>query len=176
VQTISSEERWHYFSTFQREALRLEMRDVYATDVEHDRFHAWLRGEPADPVAEAEWWRPWTELMTANFAAGKTLKRLRVVSEPVTDYIRFEWLDAAKLVEIGEDVRWLPRSEASTLLLPGSDCWIFDRATVNFTDFSGDGRVLRQKVTTDAGIVQRCVEAFEAAWSLGAPHAKYQPA
>ncbi|MGH3611268.1 MAG: hypothetical protein ACRDRK_01320 [Pseudonocardia sp.] len=26
------------------------MRDVYATDVEKDRFATWLRGEPLDPT------------------------------------------------------------------------------------------------------------------------------
>ena len=176
MEPISEEQRDQYLSTYEREALHLEMRDVYATDIERDRFRTWLRGEPLDPTAEAEWWQPWFDLMAANVAAGKTLRRLRIVSEPVTAYIRFEWLDATHLVAAGEDVRWLPRSRASTLLLPGNDFWLFDDETVAFTHFSGDGHVLGHERTTDPGIVELCRATFEAAWQLAIPHHDYKPA
>jgi hypothetical protein len=155
--------------------MHLEMRDVYATEVEKDRFATWLRGEPLDPDAEAEWWAPWFELMAGLKTAGKTLRRLRIVSEPVTDYIRFEWLDAAQLVRAGEDVRWLPRRRASALLLPGNDFWMFDRETVAFTHFSGDGHVLDREMTTDPAIVTACVSSFEDAWKIAIRHAEYEP-
>ncbi|MGH3549872.1 MAG: DUF6879 family protein [Pseudonocardiaceae bacterium] len=114
MESISEEKRDKFLSTFRDEAVHLEMRDIYATNIERDRFATWLRGEPFDPDSEAQWWRPWFELLQRNNDAGKTLRRLRIVSEPVTDYIRFEWLDATKLVAAGEDVRWLPRRKAST--------------------------------------------------------------
>jgi hypothetical protein len=175
VEPISEEERDAFLTTFQREAVHLEMRDVYATAIEKDRFTTWLRGQPLDPHAEVEWWRPWFELMTRNNQAGKTLRRLRIISEPVTDYIRFEWLDAAQLVRAGEDVRWLPRRHASTLLLPGNDFWMFDRQTVVFTHFSGDGHVLGHEITTDPTVVTACASAFEQAWTIAVPHDKYTP-
>jgi hypothetical protein len=106
--------------------------------------------------------------------AGKTLRRLRVVSEPVTDYIRFEWLDAAQLVRAGEDVRWLPRRNTSRLLLPGNYFWMFDRETVAFTHFSGNGHVLDREMTTDSNVVEAC-EAFEEAWKIAIPHHEYTP-
>jgi hypothetical protein len=176
LEPIPEEERDRFLTTFTYEAVHVEMRDVYATDVEKDRFATWRRGEPLDPASEAEWWSPWFELMRRNNEAGKTLKRLRIVSEPVSEYIRFEWLDAAQLVASGEDVRWLPRRNTSTLLLPGNDFWMFDRQTVAFTHFSGDGHVLDHEVTTDASTVQKCVTAFEAAWMIAIPHNEYKPA
>lgn len=175
MERISEEERDRFLTTYQREALHLEMRDVYATDVERSRFATWMAGKPLDPAAEDEWWHPWRTLMKANIEAGKTLRRLRIVSEPVTDYIRFEWLDAEELVKVGEEVRWLPRRSASTLLLPGNDCWIFDRETVAFTDFSGTGEVLGQYLCTDLAVVERCLAAFEAAWKIAVPHREYKP-
>jgi hypothetical protein len=176
LEPISESDRDRFLTTYEHEAVHVEMRDVYTTDIERDRFQTWLRGEPLDPVAEVEWWRPWFELMQRNLDAGKVLRRLRIVSEPVTDYIRFEWLDAAKLVEAGEDVRWLPRRRASTLLLPGNDFWMFDRRIVVFTHFSGEGHVLDHEVTTDPENVSRCATAFEAAWKLAISHPAYQPA
>ena len=176
MELISKEQRDAHFSAYRRTALHLEMRDIYATDIERSRFQTWMRGEPLDPKAEAEWWQPWFDIMKANVEAGKTLRRLRIVSEPVTDYIRFEWLDAFNLVKAGEDVRWLPRRRASRLLLPGNDYWLFDDETVIFTHFSGDGHVLDHELTTDPGLMRTCQAAFEAAWEIAVPHHEYKPA
>ncbi|MGH3695657.1 MAG: DUF6879 family protein [Pseudonocardiaceae bacterium] len=175
MEPISAEDRRRLLTTSRGEVIHLEMRDVYATDVEKDRFATWCRGEPLDPDAEAAWWLPWFELMKDITSSGVTLRRLRIVSEPVTDYIRFEWLDTAQLVRAGEDVRWLPRRNASALLLPGNDFWMFDRETVAFTHFSGDGHVLDREMTTDSTIIAACVTAFEDAWKIAIPHAEYAP-
>jgi len=173
---ISEEERDRFLTEYRFEAMHLEMRDIYATDIERSRFERWSRGETLNPADEAAWWQPWFDLMARNMAAGKTLRRLRIVSEPVTSYIRFEFLDAAELVRAGEQVRWLPRRRASTLLLPGNDCWIFDRETVAFTHFSGDGHVLGHELSRDPAIVQGCLHAFETAWALAVPHDDFTPA
>jgi hypothetical protein len=174
MQRVTGEHRDSLIEGFRREALHLEMRDVYAA-ADHSRFRRWQAGETLDPGQEAEWWRPWRDMMRRHREAGKTLRRLRIVSEPVTEYIRFEWLDAAELVRLGEDVRWLPRQRASALLLPVNDLWCFDAETVVFTDFSGDGQVQGFELTTDGELVARCVAAFEQAWSAAVPHGDYNP-
>lgn len=175
MKPITPEQRNSLIASFQEEAVHLEMRDVYATRIEKDRFHRWLSGEALDPAEEAEWWRPWRTMMRQHIDAGRTMRRLRVVSEPVTAYIRFEWTDAEQLVKAGEDVRWLPRRRASALLLPGNDFWLFDSRTVVFTHFSGDGEVVGHELTTDPGMAGQCREAFEAAWKLAIPHSEYVP-
>jgi len=146
METVTRERRDDLIAGFGREALRLEQRDVYAA-ADHGRFRRWLAGELLDPAAEAEWWRPWRE-MRRHKEAGRSLRRLRVVSEPVTEYIRFEWKDADELVRAGEDVRWLPCQWASALLFPGNDFWSFDGETVVFTYMSGDGAVRGYELTT----------------------------
>lgn len=176
MEQIAEAHRDTYLAAYRHEAVHLEMRDIYSTDIEKDRFARWRGHESLDPDEEVEWWRPWLALMKDNTGKGKTLRRLRIVSEPVTDYIRFEWLDAAMLVRAGEDVRWLPRRNTSALLLPGNDFWMFDGETVVFTNFSGNGLVLDHWLTTDPDIVGRCRSAFESAWALAIPHSQYQPA
>jgi hypothetical protein len=176
MEDISTQERGRYFSTFRTEALHLEMRDTYATESERERLDRWRAGERPDQDQAPDWWPRWRDLMGTQTQAGKTIRRLRIISQPVTDYIQFEWSEADWLVKAGEQVRWLPRRLTSALLLPGNDCWIFDRETVAFTHFSGDGAVVGHTRTTDAGIVTRCVEAFESAWPLAIPHEQYQPA
>jgi hypothetical protein len=58
-----------------------------------------------------------------------------VVSEPVTDYIRFEHATTGSNLVVGEDVRWLPRHLATGLLLPANDYWVFPvsgRSSITF--------------------------------------------
>ncbi len=174
MQRVTGEYRDSLIAGFQREALHLEMRDVYAA-ADHSRFRRWLAGDAFALEAEAEWWGPGRGVLGRHQAAGKTLRRLRIVSEPVTDYIKFEWLDAAELVKAGEDVRWLPRQQASALLLPGNDLWCFDGQTVVFTHFSGNGEVQGYELTTDPTLVAGCTAAFEEAWSIAVPHGEYVP-
>jgi hypothetical protein len=174
MERVTAEYRDGLIETFAREALHLEMRDVYAA-ADHSRFRRWLAGESFDPEEEAEWWRSWREMMRRHQDAGKSLRRLRVVSEPVTRYIEFERLDADELVRAGEDVRWLPRQRASSLFLPGNDFWCFDAETVVFTHFSGDGEVQGYGLTNDPALITRCVAAFEEAWSVAVPNGEYDP-
>jgi hypothetical protein len=174
VQRVTGEYRDSLIAGFRREALHLEMRDVYAA-ADHSRFRKWLAGQEFSPDDEAEWWRPWREIMDRHREAGRSLRRLRVISEPVTEYIKFEFLDAAELVRVGEDVRWLPRQHASGLLLPGNDLWAFDQETVVFTHLSGDGAVQGYELTTAPVLVRQVVTAFEAAWSVATSHGEYHP-
>jgi hypothetical protein len=174
MQKVTGEYRDSLIAGFRREALHLEMREVYAA-ADHGRFRRWMAGEQPDARDEARWWAPWREMMRRHQDAGHILRRLRVVSEPVTEYIRFEWLDAAELVKAGEDVRWLPRQRASGLLLPGNDLWCFDGQSIVFTFLSGDGAVQGYEMATDPGLVGHVVAAFEAAWSAAIPHGEYTP-
>lgn len=174
MERVTAEHRDRLIETFAREALHLEMRDVYAA-ADHSRFRRWLAGETFDPAEEADWWRSWREMMRRHQDAGRSLRRLRVVSEPVTRYIEFERLDADELVRAGEDVRWLPRQRASSLLLPGNDFWCFDSRTVVFTHFSGDGEVQGYELTSDPVLIARCAAVFEEAWSVAVPNGEYDP-
>src|SRR5271166_2755899 len=174
METVTRERRDDLIAGFGREALHLEQRDVYAA-ADHGRFRKWLAGGLLDPQAEAEWWRPWREMMHRNQAAGRTLRRLRVISEPVTDYIRFEWQDADELVKAGEDVRWLPRQRASAVILPANDLWSFDNEIIVFTHLSGNGQIQGYEMTRDPALVARCLTAFEAAWRAAIPHSEYTP-
>jgi hypothetical protein len=115
-------------------------------------------------------------MVTAATGRGVSVRRARIVSEPVTDYIRFEYEGTAAAIESGEDVRWLPRKRASRLALPGNDFWLFDETTVLFNYFTGDGGSAGQELMTDPGAAKLCKTAFEAVWALAIPHGEYVPA
>ncbi|WP_052848717.1 DUF6879 family protein [Streptomyces avicenniae] len=154
-------------------AVHLEMRDGYGIDNETAGFAEWKRGHRLDPSDRASWWRPWLDLVQEVTAKGVRIRRARVISEPVSDYIAFEHSGTFTNVAAGEQIRWLPRRRASDLALPGNDCWIFDGRLVQFNIFDGDGRWVHTDQTDDTAVTALCVSAFEAVWERGIPHEKY---
>ncbi|WP_034266577.1 DUF6879 family protein [Actinospica robiniae] len=173
MESLDAEGWARLFRACQHSASHLEMRDQYAVQEELADIEKWRAGQWG-PEQDAESKAGWLELMRATAARGVRLRRARIVSEPVTEYIRFEHEGTPQNIAAGEDVRWLPRTRASGLALPGNDCWVFDGTTVLFNHFTGDGGWIGNELTTDPSIAALCTEAFEAVWKLAIPHAAYQ--
>jgi hypothetical protein len=156
-------------------AVHLEMRDAY-TPTDPD-YLAWRSGQPAASLAGSPAHQEWAGLVGALTGRGVQVRRARVVSEPLADFIRFEYEMTGPLnIAAGERVRWLPRRHASDLALPGNDFWVLDGSTVRFGYFSGDGDYLGEDVSGDPALAQFCVAAFEAVWDRAVDHASYRPA
>ncbi|MEV5569317.1 DUF6879 family protein [Spirillospora sp. NPDC052269] len=152
-------------------AVHLEMRDAYTP--EDPVFLEWKAGKldlsrPAYP----EWFAEVREHM----ARGVEFRRARIVSEPVTDFIRFEYeITSALNVAAGEQVRWLQRRHASDISLPGNDFWVFDDQAVRFGYFAGDGTYIDDEAVEEPSTVALCASAFEAVWERAIPHEVYRP-
>lgn len=65
--------------------VHLETRDAYGTEIELPRMAQWRRDEP-DDFAWLGWW---LEMLRGHRAAGRTCRRARIVSEPISDYQRW---------------------------------------------------------------------------------------
>ncbi|MEU6124109.1 DUF6879 family protein [Streptomyces sp. NPDC047123] len=155
-------------------AVHLEMRDSYGVDYETGPFADWKRGLRHDPDNRAAWWRPWLDLVQETVSRGVVMRRARIVSEPVSDYIRFEHSGTFTNVAAGEQVRWLPRRHASGIALPGNDFWLFDGQWIRWNHFSGDGAFTGEEVSDDPAEAKLCAEAFESVWSRSIPHDQYE--
>lgn len=154
-------------------ALHLEMRDAYGIASEQEEFAAWKAG-----AGTLEEWRiaraGWLDLVRQAVARGVVMRRARIVSEPVSDYIRYEHAGTCLNIKAGEDVRWLPRRYASDIALPGNDFWLFDGQVVRFNHFTGDGASAGPEVVDDPAVTKLCAAAFETVWERAIPHADYQ--
>ncbi|MFJ7276589.1 DUF6879 family protein [Kitasatospora sp. NPDC098663] len=154
-------------------AVHLEMRDTYQPS--DPEFIAWQQGKRLDPAADrSSWWRPFLNVVTETTARGVVMRRARIVSEPVTDYIRYEYDVTFPNVRAGEQIRWLPRRKAADIALPGTDLWLFDRSSVLFTYFSGVGEVVDREWRTEPAVVELVKSAFEAVWERATPHEEYR--
>jgi hypothetical protein len=150
-------------------AIHLEMRDGYEPD--DPDWLEWREGQHFDP---AERWHEWFGMVRDTTARGVAVRRARIVSEPVTDYVRYEYdVTAGFNIASGEDVRWLPRNRAVGLLVPAVDFWIFDESAVVVNHFDGDGGIVKQEQLDDVGLATRYTAAFEQIWERATPHAEY---
>jgi hypothetical protein len=154
-----------------RSAVHLEMRDAYAVGYEADDFAGWRKTGRWD---NPESWGPWMNLVSEAVARGVVMRRARIVSEPVTEYIRFEHAGTVNNVAAGEQVRWLPRRRASDIALPGNDFWAFDDRLVLWNHFTGDGDLAGHELTDDPAVVKLCTSAFQTVWEWAIPHAEYR--
>lgn len=157
-----------------RSAIHLETRDQYAVSDEADRFSTWLATGQRDTDPTSENWASWVDLISRAVARGITVRRARIVSEPVTDYIRWEHAGTVINVHAGEQVRWLPRRRASDIALPGNDFWLFDERVIRWNHFTGDGGWAGQEISADPAVAKLCAEAFETVWARAVPHDQYK--
>lgn len=165
------------FETCTRRAWHLELRDTYeGYQHDDDQFARWrAAGHPTpDPVELRTYMSEWMDTVKGMIARGVDVRRLRVVSEPVTDYIQWEHRLAPYNLEAGERLRWLPRAQASDLLFPGNDLWLFDDTQVRFGIFAGNGAFLRGEHSTQHDVIDRVAASFEAAWARGIDHEDYK--
>jgi hypothetical protein len=158
----------------QHSAVHLEMRDQYAIAKEDEEFASWQRGERVDWTDRSAWWTPFYQAISDAVERGVGVRRARIVSEPVTEYIHWEHYVTRGNVEAGELVRWLPRRQASDLALPGNDFWLFDGRSVRLHHFSGAGDLVEHEITDSQDVAKLCGESFEQVWARAVPHAEYE--
>jgi len=152
------------FDIFEHTAFRLETRDVYVVDREQERFRRFLAGERENdrhPTRSSEWWTRIRRLT----GDGKRVERVRVVTEPLTDYSRWLLHVGQHGTAAGEDIRYLPRSSVGELGIPYvDDYWLFDSRMAHLFHFEEDGRVKGRELIEDPATIVRLNYVRDAAW------------
>ncbi len=156
-----------------RSAVHLEMRDSYGIGEEAAEFEAWRSGWRPSPEPET-WWNEFHTMVREAVERGVVFRRARIVSEPVSDYIRYEHGCTYQNIAAGEFVRWLPRREASDLALPGNDFWLFDGEIIMWNHFTGDGGSAGPELDERPAVAKLCATAFDSVWNRATPHEEYR--
>ncbi|WP_405391185.1 hypothetical protein OG596_27025 [Streptomyces sp. NBC_01102] len=170
---ISSAERNQLFESFAQDAFHLELKDDYSVPAEDGPYADWLRG-----VVDNSYMEPWTSMTRRVTGEGKSVRRVRVVTEPHTSYIQWEYATTSVNEDAGESIRWLSRSNLpGGLVLPvgGNDWWLFDDTLLAVGHFDEDGRVLGSELIEEAEVVAECVRVRDLLWAFATPHSEYKP-
>ncbi len=148
---VTEEEFAELLRTIRRSAFRLETLDAYALDYERTDFELFLAGRPDSPP-----WQDWLDQVAAQAREGKTVARVRILAEPPSDYQRWMLWAQPWHARSGEDMRYMPRSQAAALRLPLEvDWWLLDDERLVLMYFTSAGEIAGKILTTDPSIVAR---------------------
>jgi hypothetical protein len=163
------------FTRFEYTAFRLERRESYAgTSYDSSRFARWQQGllPELDPDV------PWKQRVRSATAEGRRFARVRIVSEPWSDYTRYALWQARQNIAAGEDIRYLSRQRAEETCLPAElwehDYWLFDSSllVVMHYDDATDG-LLRCELLDDPAVIVQHNYWRDAAWRHALPRDDY---
>jgi hypothetical protein len=131
-----------WLQNFERSAFRLETLPEYNVPQEAEMLTKFKRGESVDLPDD----HPWLVRVRQHCGAGKLMRRVRVVSYPLTDYVRMEMSWYPKSAQAGEDIR------ITETQLTG-DFWLFDEQAVVVLHYDSEGRFVG--TTTEQGSLTR---------------------
>lgn len=138
------------FESAQHSIFRLETLQYYAGDPNFDRFLAGGTWEDTDSK------RHWVDLVQRRRRDGVVMQRVHTVTEPWSDYVRFEITWSYPLnVAAGEDIRIITGSAP----YPQPDFWMFDDRYVWLMHYTSDGALERVE---DVSTSMATVTAFQA--------------
>ncbi|MCD0450445.1 hypothetical protein LO762_14780 [Actinocorallia sp. API 0066] len=125
-----------YTADFKESAFRLELHQVYTMPDEQEEFERFKAGEK--PPKDLHY--PWLDKVANAARTGRTIQRVHVVEQPLSDYLKyeFEWGYAFN-VRSGEDIRILDLTGKPNPGLPDHDFWMFDEESVVRMLYRPDG-------------------------------------
>ena len=158
------------FDGFETSMYRLETLQAYDVEYERGRYEAFLTGEQVDVTPG-----PWQARIRRHRAAGRTVERVHVVHEPLTDYLRYEMATAYRLgAAAGERIVILPTVPGHWPTdIPPQDYWLFDDHDLWVMKYDDLGQFIAAEHRTEPTEIQDAVEGRRAALAAGIPFDRY---
>ena len=123
------------FETFNETAFRLEALPQYIVENEKEAFGKFkLSGEVTNESDSG-----WAKLVKSNIESGKSMKRLRLLSDELTPYEQFELLSYPGISH-GEEIRVNARTSYEHEYL--YDFWFFDNKYITQMNYGVDGKYI----------------------------------
>jgi hypothetical protein len=150
-------------------AFHLELRDSYNVEQEEIPFEKWLEGVADD----YQWRQEWLSFVRRVTRSGVKIHRVRVVTEPHTDYVCWEMALDPQNIEAGEEIRYLPRHQAVDISFPAEDCWLFDDHELVLSLFKPNGRSGGYAIEDAPDVVAAYRAVRDSVWPRAVPYGQY---
>jgi hypothetical protein len=157
------------FEGIERSSWRWECQGYYAID--QNQLQRWRVGQGERGTPDDLAWRTYIQGLRSR---GIPFERVRMLTEPLTDYLRYQLDTTDWNIESGEDIRWISQSTAGELGLPDYDYYIFDDNRVLIFRFDDAKNLLGVDVDDDPDVVQRHQTWRATVWPRATAHAEYR--
>lgn len=131
---LTKDEFGEHMLSWQVSAWRWECQGEYREPSEAAPFRRFLAGQ-----ADLAWFQGWMARVRRWTEAGQTIHRVRMLTDPLTDYLRFELSITPHAIDAGEDIRFLSSAQAAALSAPTEDFWLLDNDKVLALRFGEHG-------------------------------------
>ncbi|ORT54048.1 DUF6879 family protein [Streptomyces sp. CB03238] len=131
------------FRNFQTEAWRLETLPAYNVPQEAEQIREFLTGEHIDPHAYSN---EYTDDLKRVRREGKSKGRVHIVTRPLSEYLRFEFMYYLPHSWAGEDIRIMDVTDRPNPLAGVQDFWMFDKKEVVLMNYEADGTQINREV------------------------------
>jgi hypothetical protein len=150
ISAIPGEEWAQLFTGFTGSAFRLETFQHYSAPDEVEALARFRAGE--DPHIDLAWW---TDLARKHTQAGRTMSRVRVITEPPSEYTRFELIAYPVMAAAGDDIKVISvRPGDWPANVPRYDYWLFDDRDVWVLNYDSGGVLRSAELRDDPQAVQ----------------------
>lgn len=151
-----------------RDLFRVETLDRYAVPSDGGDYQRYQDGEPEPDLARKAAWR---ERLLAERARGLFRRRVHVIHEPLSDYLRFEFDWGHRLNTDIEDIRVLPLPEAPSAR-GWHDFWMVDDREVLAMAYDEGGQ-FEGALPVSVSEVRLYRLIRDAAWEAAVPFATW---
>ncbi|MGH3622865.1 MAG: DUF6879 family protein, partial [Sciscionella sp.] len=155
------------FDSVRHGVWRWECQGDYYAD--HADVLRWQTGEP--PV-EDERVRAWMRYIQGLRTAGIPFQRVRMLSEPLTEYLEWMLDTTGRSIAAGEDIRWVGQDLAHELDMPDYDFYIFDDR-VAILHFDDRRRLTSADLIDENDVVQSHRDLRDLIWQYAIPHQEF---
>lgn len=156
------------FPTVTTSSWRWECQGDYLVD--HEKVQRWRNGEREEQNYEE---RDWVRYIRGLRQAGIPWERVRMLTEPVTDYLTWMLAITNWNIDAGEDIRWIKESRARELGAPDYDFYLFDDNRVVIMHFDDDKVLTGAEVVDDEDVVTEHRAWRDTVWPHAVRHREY---
>lgn len=160
------------FAQFTHSAVRLETLQTYSVPGEAERIAAWKAGRPRPERSVRT--NGYLREVAEHVIAGRQRARIRIVDEPLSEYVRYQITGYLESQAAGEEIEIAVRQGANTRAMIDlgaltDDFWLFDQnystARAILMRYDGNGQLTGMQAATYTE-----VNACRQAWGYASRH------
>lgn len=131
---------YSYLQSAGQSLFRFESLQEYNVEGEKKEFEEYLRTGKID--LESDSFKEWCAFIEKNKEQGAEMRRVRLVTFPLTHYTQYELYFHQKAVEHGDDIKIIDEKNFKKIGIRVGDYWLIDKRIALLMNYGNNGEYL----------------------------------